>query len=615
MSGAGRRGDSQSCETALPSGGSNYNSVARKVKAAGVVWGETELAETVTLDTSVKEMLSHLPESKQDLGDALISKLKACLEQSYKDEPAFSANLMETLGILGDAATATEVSLTETLLIRAEVTVTDILGKELENVGIDIARNSRVDICLIERVGNLNLVLSCFELKAGSRGPRLLRDGETPTFAELGGNECGPLSQQLSYSIKMTVPILRAFKGYGDAITSAVISCKSTGNTTKLDSVRATRFRIKPPKDYDGGWTVRAIESIEGNGQNDSAAAASMLVSTLTEGLRRSASPTLGSTNQFQGGEVGPLPLLGPLLPGTRLVLSPFVRPEGRRITQGELLEIVDEAKFGAFLSQVEDSVFDAHVDAVVGDVVKISRQDSVIPWANTASELSDVLGKAAAIPEVRARLEEVIKVAGPFGDGGFFAVMPNLEHSTKAVTRDLLKTKWGLFFDQIVKQMLLPMLDKGVVYYDLRSATTNVRWLPLDRELPGQFLLWDLDSLRPSRALRSQLPEDGRLPQLDPERYHARNFVFAQVLIVAFCADRNVGEDVLMTLVSKKQQGGYLWSRIQPNIPLVTDFNAWIGEQERRGCLNLQEAVQKIRNGEQVDRACLDNLSQLKLS
>eukprot|EP00961_Rhodomonas_salina_P101814 1369683-Rhodomonas_salina.1 len=112
MSGAGRRGDSQSGETALPSaGGSNYKSVAQKVKAACVVWGATRLAETVTLDTAVKEMLSHLPESKQNLGDALISKLIECLEQSYKHEPAFSANLMETLGILGDTATATEVSL------------------------------------------------------------------------------------------------------------------------------------------------------------------------------------------------------------------------------------------------------------------------------------------------------------------------------------------------------------------------------------------------------------------------------------------------------------------------------------------------------------------------
>eukprot|EP00961_Rhodomonas_salina_P208896 2818983-Rhodomonas_salina.1 len=129
-------------------------------------------------------------------------------------------------------------------------------------------------------------------------------------------------------------------------------------------------------------------------------------------------------------------------------------------------------------------------------------------------------------------------------------------------------------------------MLDKGVVYYDLRSATTNVRWIPRDGELPGQFLLWDLDSLRLSRALGSRLPEDGRLPQLCDEQYHASNFVFAQVLIVAFCADRNVGEDVL----SKKHQ-------------------------ERMGCLNLQAAVQNIRKGEQIDCACLDNLSQLKLS
>eukprot|EP00961_Rhodomonas_salina_P228517 3088565-Rhodomonas_salina.1 len=183
----------------------------------------------------------------QNLGEALVTKLTECLEQSYKDEPAFSAKLMETLGILGDTATATEVSLTEALLIRAEVAVTDVLGKDLENVGIDIVSDSRVDISLIERVGNLDLVLSCFELKAGLLGPRLLRDGRTLTFVELGGNECGQLSQQLSYSIKMTVPILRVFKGYGDAVTTAVISCKSKGKTMNFDSVRAMRFRIELP--------------------------------------------------------------------------------------------------------------------------------------------------------------------------------------------------------------------------------------------------------------------------------------------------------------------------------------------------------------------------------
>mmetsp|Transcript_36893 Transcript_36893/g.87189 ORF Transcript_36893/g.87189 Transcript_36893/m.87189 type:complete len:165 (+) Transcript_36893:656-1150(+) len=159
---------------------------------------------------------------------------------------------------------------------------------------------------------------------------------------------------------------------------------------------------------------------------------------------------------------------------------------------------------------------------------------------------------------------------------------------------------------------MFLPMMERRVVYYDLRCNLTNVRWMNSEGRDGGHFLLWDLDSLLTTESDRfTSLPMDGRLPQLKASSLNAVTFVFGQVAMTAFAAAKHVDEAEfrVSTPEEEQEQGSTLW-RDTVQSPLRVRFDEWVEEQERGGVVGLAAAVETIRRGGTV---CVDDVRSLE--
>eukprot|EP00961_Rhodomonas_salina_P150866 2031564-Rhodomonas_salina.2 len=377
--------------------------------------------------------------------------------------------------------------------------------------------------------------------------------------------------------------------GWCEPFVTAVVGCKSSGAN---GSVGALGLRISPPPSFSEEWTGQVIASVHGSSDTDISAAAAVFVDVYTSALSRYASKPQRERK---------CPMLGPLR-GTELLMSPFLPASTGRISQGELLRIVDHAEATEAIASLRPRKvrgFGHLKDIRDCVIVKTCCDDSLVGWMNTATDCLLALETAQEDPAVRAELRKVVKYAAAV-DGFFLTAMPDLSVTTKKVTYQLLAEQWDLFCNDIVFGMLVPMLENGVIYSDLRTACSNVRWVPEPSDpQSGAFLLWDLDSLmladgKPIGRLSQQ---DGRFPPY--QRKMPQNFVFAQVALVAFCTELRLEESELMAGIEQREAPGVsLWDPEANPTALSQKFEDWSLRQEELGCAGLREAVRDVRNG-----------------
>ena len=219
------------------------------------------------------------------------------------------------------------------------------------------------------------------------------------------------------------------------------------------------------------------------------------------------------------------------------------------------------------------------------------SRDEGVLQFGlpSASAEPPSAASAAAGLQRACDTIGRVLVCAGVSRDGGgAFMVMHDVSNAL-AVKAEHVQA-WSTFFDQIVEGFLLPLAVNKIVYFDLRPGCSKLRvtW-------DSQYLPLDLDSLVifNSVYLTNNVGNNGRYPH-HTACNHPLDFVYAQVLLVAFCAS---------IALSHRAPGGGLLScedffyrsaalvpwlcvaappKRQSAPPLQTAFDTWMREQKR---------------------------------
>mmetsp|Transcript_16746 Transcript_16746/g.40074 ORF Transcript_16746/g.40074 Transcript_16746/m.40074 type:complete len:662 (-) Transcript_16746:129-2114(-) len=583
---------------------SNFDSMAHRLKSMRFRFLRADPQSPPPLGQGIRRLLSviqTLGEKTSQGSDAELDRiaikleedLVECFRREYSHESQFEERIMAAFHSLGKQRDSNSICISEDLELRTQLKVGEVAGGVWSKPGFGITDQSRCDVSLVlvDTGGHPTAVLASVELKRGESAPPLLSAGSALMWKDLTRKGLGSVSQQTGHSLKTTAPSHRMVLGWCEPFVTAVVGCKSSGAN---GIVGALGLRISPPPSFGDEWTGQVVASVHGSSDTDIAAAAAVFVDVFTSAVSRYATESQRELRVK-------CPMLGPL-PGTKLLMSPFLPASAGSISQGELLQIVDHAEArGAIAALPRRKVrgFGCLEDMAGCEFVKISCADSLIGWMNTDDHCTLALERAQEDPTIRLELRKVVKYAASVR-GFFLMAMPDLSTTTKKVTYDMLIQLWDMFCDNIVFGMLIPMLENGVIYSDLRTARSNVRWMPdCSDATSGAFLLWDLDSLMLAvGAPITRLPQfDGRFPPYDDSM--PQNFVFAQVVLVAFCTELRLEESELMAGIEQREAPGVsLWDPEANPTALSQKFEDWSLRQEELGCAGLREAVRDVRNG-----------------
>mmetsp|Transcript_41797 Transcript_41797/g.75881 ORF Transcript_41797/g.75881 Transcript_41797/m.75881 type:complete len:597 (+) Transcript_41797:67-1857(+) len=553
---------------------SNYQSARKKVEELKIEWRRRRAASP--------DIQSFQHEQLDTYWAKVQRSLRAALTCRYDREAAMEERVLVSFrGNKRRKKVAVDVWVGDDRYKRTEawrIPSTGLyVGSQLpcgEDDALGLSRQSRCDIVFCrtesnedaEKKGSVIVSpVAMIELKLGGEGPGV-SDRDDCTL----GSEDGPICQQVMYMLN-TVARNARWLGRKGPLQTAVITGLKHGSGRKLECSTSVHFSLVAPDAAGEAWALDCHDQFTCDradmvNKYVEKCAATMLA-VIYYALQMSDIEWLAHM---------PLGMLGSIA-GAKLVAAPHYQT-AMTISQGELHEIVDLA---AFLKQVEGWVqkgcCDINTDkgckhVKQGDLVKVVASFYKPLVSTSPATLFRALGTILDEATLRCAisLDAHASVC--------LVVMPR--HASTVDPRRVMtdKTDRGVFLDNIYRDIFIKLLEKSIVYLDMRPSLRNVC-----RDASG-FKLVDLDSFcKGEPGIQSTLKHvraDGRYP---PPSFGLPAILIVQLLHIHFCASRGVTEAVL------SGAGKELWQE-SASSELRKKFDDYVAE------LKLGKVVQKVR-------------------